>query len=488
MVKNEYVSIVKANVFEYPDVDKCFWPDENYPENPFPTRNINSKNKIYKAVRESLHILKMDEEHYGSKEWNPFKDIIHVGDTVLVKPNLVMDKNLYDGNTDCLYTQPSVVAPIIDYIAIALNNTGKIIIGDAPMQECDFDNLLNQSGYIDLLAFYKARGLNIDIVDFREIKSIVKRGVHIQEVSNNARGKIIDLKEDSEFFGYDSKRIEKMRITNYDPRILNKHHTVTKHEYYVADTLLDADVLINMPKPKSHRKAGVTISLKNMVGINIRKEFLPHHTLGAMRNGGDEYKEQSKIHQLRSYIDDKINEYSSEKRFNLARLLQIPRIMCSVMLKLMHQQYSEGSWYGNKTISKTISDINKIVYYADKQGNMQNSQQRKIFILADMIISGEKEGPVRPDSKPVGIIAAGFNPVIFDEVVATLMGFDYRKIPAIEIARKISKRYKLVDTEKALIKSNFDSLSDIRLDEFPKEEILDFIPTSGWQGHIELNK
>ena len=59
-----------------------------------------------------------------------------------------------------------------------------------------------------------------------------------------------------------------------------------------------------------------------------------------------------------------------------------------------------------------------------------------IHIFADMIVSGEKEGPVNPTPKNVGLIAAGTNSVCFDEAVSTLMGFDYHKIPSIVRARK----------------------------------------------------
>ena len=486
MKDNEYISIVKAETVEYPKAEDCFIPDKDYPENPFIHRGTNPKNRVYNAVREALHTLKMDEAHYGTKEWNPFKDVINPGETVLVKPNLVMHRNKSEAGTDCLYTQSAVVAPVIDYIYIALKGFGKIIIGDAPMQECDFKVLLEQSGYASLVSFYKNQGLDIEIVDFRELKSESKNGLYIQKINTEAKGRIIDLKDSSEFHVCDSEMIKKMRITNYDPRVLNTHHTDDVHEYYVSDDVLSADVIINMSKPKTHRKAGATISLKNMIGINLRKEFLPHHTMGAKGDGGDEYNTRSTVHKFRSYIDDEINELCANKHYTVARLLKFPRRACSLILKLMGHNYSEGSWYGNHTISKTISDINKIVYYADKQGIMRDTLQRKVFIVADMIVSGEKEGPLFPSSKPVGIIAAGYNPILFDETIATLMGFDYNKIPAIVTARGISGKYKLTNNKKACILSNDENLSNICLEDFPQYERLDFIPTSGWKGHIEL--
>src|SRR4029450_3442025 len=51
---------------------------------------------------------------------------------------------------------------------------------------------------------------------------------------------------------------------------------------------MDADVLINLPKFKTHKKVGITCALKNLVGINANKNWLPHHTEGTPDLGGDQ--------------------------------------------------------------------------------------------------------------------------------------------------------------------------------------------------------
>ena len=81
-----------------------------------------------------------------------------------------------NGDTECLYTQPSVVAAVIDYVLIALGNTGEIILGDAPMQECNFKHLIETSGYLDLVKYYQKKGKKVSIVDFRELTSNVIDG------------------------------------------------------------------------------------------------------------------------------------------------------------------------------------------------------------------------------------------------------------------------------------------------------------------------
>ena len=483
------VGIFKTEYCYYPPKKSFFRPDKDYPELTSLNMPLSSeKNHVYEAVREALYLAGFDATHFGTPDWNPFAAYIKKKDTVLIKPNLVMDKNHnQDGGTDCLYTHPSVVAPIIDYVLLALGCTGRIIIGDAPMQECNFDSLIENSGYKQLVEFYKNRyGCNIRLVDFRQLSSVVINGIHHFSIDESKEGMIINLGKDSVHF-QEGEQSHKIRITNYDPRILRLHHYQDKHEYFISSHVLNADVLINIPKPKVHRKAGMTISLKNMIGINVRKEFLPHHTMGAISQGGDEYKDKNLIHSFRSYMLDKKNIYVFENKYGKARLAYIVIKCLSRILELTKNDfYREGNWYGNDTISKTIVDLNRIVQYADKNGVLQANRTRKMIIVADMIIAGEKEGPVAPSPKELGIIAAGTNPVCFDEIIATLVGFDYHKIPSITRAREANQRYALVDQEvKPVVASNLPDLNGSHLEQIPLIEDFILIPTSGWKSHIE---
>lgn len=461
------VCIVKKDCFQYPQVPP-FRPAIKYPECPF--HEFSTENEVYDQVRECLKMMELDIENFGSVEWNPLGDIINPGDNVLIKPNMVMDRNAIAQNgTDCLFTHPSVVMAVVDYVCIALKGKGKIVIGDAPMQECAFDRLLENSGYTYAVSWYRNQGVDISIKDFRELTSEIKGGLREQTLREGARGTVVDLGGDSEHAGTDN--CEDYRITNYDPNELKKHHTTWKHEYYINKDVLQADVIINMPKPKSHRKAGMTAAMKNFVGINVRKEYLPHHTFASKEEGGDEYLKKDFFHFVASRIDDKRNVAVGNHRMILA---QSCRLM-SKLIKTIHpfEDYSEGSWYGNHTISKTICDLNKIIMYADKHGVMQDSKQRKIIHIADMIVSGEKEGPISPTPKNVGIIAIGENQVLLDEIIAELMGFDKKKLPFLVNARNTKGRFSLCDDEVELI-TNYGEIHSMC-----------FEPTAGWRGHIE---
>ena len=51
--------------------------------------------------------------------------------------------------------------------------------------------------------------------------------------------------------------------------------------------------------------------------------------------------------------------------------------------------------------------------------------------FVDGIIAGEKEGPLEPSNKRLGLIAVGDHPLLIDTVYTTLIGFDYKKIPSL---------------------------------------------------------
>lgn len=478
------IAISKSTEFEYPNKTTLYRPSMAYPEYIW-KNDLANKNNVYNQVREALYLLGYDKENYGSENWNPLGKLIKKGDNVLLKPNLVMENNPSGDGIECLYTQPSVVAAIIDYVCIALDGKGKIVVGDAPMQNCNWDKLMEISGYPEMISYYKNKGIDIELIDFREVASTIENAVFHQHFNENAEGIVVHLDKESVFFKQSKESFDRMRITNYDPDELKKHHNQFVHEYFVSKYILDADVIINVPKPKTHRKAGLTAALKNFVGANVRKEYLPHHTFGSVEEGGDEYLKKNSIHSLQSKLLDKKNNASANNKFHKAMMYRY-FIALIGRLRTDKKDYAEGSWYGNNTISKTIADLNRIVQYADKNGIMQDEIQRKVFSVGDMIISGEKEGPICPNAKNVGIIIAGEDIVCFDEVVCKIMGFDIEKIPTLTEARKI-KKYKITDdNSEPYICSNEQEYNDKLLNEIDKKDTFSYIPTSGWKGHIEL--
>ncbi len=486
MNNEENVVVIKSNNYSYSKISP-FRPSVKYPEYPW-AELANEDNNVYEMVREGFYLSGYDKNNYGTSSWNPLSKFIKAGDTVLIKPNMVMDENhIKENGTECLYTNPSVVAPVVDYVCIALKGKGKIVIGDAPMQECDFERLQQTSGYDRLLDYYRTKllksDIKIELQDFRGLISERVNGInHSHEVEVDSV--IVDLGENSEFYNESEKTYNDIRITNYDPSLLKKHHNAERNEYCINRNVLSADVIINMPKPKTHRKAGVTISMKNLVGINCRKEYLPHHTNGAKCEGGDEYLNKSICNRLLDSLLDRKNYLQQTKKdYRSAWLLnKICSAISKISILVSKNQFHEGNWYGNDTISKTIVDLNKILFYADKTGKMQNRPQRTYLVVADMIVSGEKEGPVAPSPKNVGMIAIGEDPVCFDEAIGALMGAKLDYINTLKHARNPKGTFQITgENSRAYFISNDKTLNGKTVDSLKKEDFLYFIPTSGWK-------
>jgi uncharacterized protein (DUF362 family) len=478
-------------VYSYPS-PAPFHPGAAYPEYPWPGSLASEENHAYDMVRHALYGLGMDAKNYGTPRWNPLGEVIREGDTVLLKPNMVLHENVIRRNgTDCLITHPSVVRAVADYAAIALKGSGRIVIGDAPIQTCDFETLVREQGYLELVSFYRQQGLAVSLHDFRLFKSVLRAGLVVNKLNDHdqmANYTVVDLGEGSEFHGMAEERYRKLRVTNYDPDRMLEHHNSRKNEYLVPNIILAADVVINMPKPKTHKKAGVTIALKNLVGITGHKDWLPHHSQGSLSEKGDEYPHRSWLKGTKVLLQEQIDKASIAGKYPLAVGLKGAQAGFRLLDKLLSKDgVNDGNWFGNDTIWRTIIDLNKVLLYADKQGVLQDTPQRRVMVVGDMIVSGEKEGPLLPSPKEVGVIGVGTDFVTFDAACATLMGFQVGKIPSVANAGKLA-RYPLAPPGESsrVIRSNDHFWDNKRPEEIHKECTLGYAPSKGWLGHIEL--
>jgi uncharacterized protein (DUF362 family) len=484
MITNELkVAVLKNENLEY-NQEPPFNPGIKYPEYPF--NEVCERNMPYDSIRKILFLLEMDKRNYNEKSWNPLSEIISSEDSVLIKPNLARHYNS-TGGTDELVTHGSIIRAILDYVYIALNGRGKIKIGDAPVQDTDFIKLIKIVGIDKIIDFYnKNTELEIEIVDFRIEKGCKGRlgNIEREELKGDPLGyAAIDLNINSELFEI-SKYYKKFRVTNYHKSDMIKHHNVKRNEYLISNSVLNADVIINLPKLKTHRKAGITCALKNMIGINGSKNWLPHHRVGSIEMGGDEYLYRSIRKEILTKMNEKMDNISWKYLSSLMKILHI-LITKTASIFPFKDQYFEGSWYGNDTIPRTITDINKIIFFADKNGVLKDEIQRKMIIIVDAIIAGESEGPLEPSPKKCGLLVGGYNPAAVDIICSTIMGFDYKKIPTIGSALR-SKKYKLFNHNISDIKilSNRRYIFDDVYEEFN----CNFIPTNDWKGHIEYIK
>ncbi len=121
-------------------------------------------NTVYDSgALRSLIRAALSETGMGRRNPNvPLADIIEPGMSVLLKPNWVLHRNEGGGSMDCMITHPAFVEAALAEVLLA--KPGRVIIGDAPIQLCRFDQLVP--------ATWRERGQKqvgapVTIVDFR---------------------------------------------------------------------------------------------------------------------------------------------------------------------------------------------------------------------------------------------------------------------------------------------------------------------------------
>ena len=183
-------------------------------------------------------------------------------------------------------------------------------------------------------------------------------------------------------------------------------------------------------------------------------------------------------------VIDLRNQAVGNHTYSVATMLRFVDYGYSILDRLFGKEKPVfGNWYGNDTIWRTILDLNRIVRYADKEGILQNIPQRKVLNIADMIISGEKEGPLSPTPKKVGVIAMSEDAVSLDEVLATIMGINKEYIPTI---RNASVLHPLsIGKGSGIIVSNNKKWDSKLSAELLPEDCFSFELTSGWKDYIQ---
>ena len=477
---------------EYPS-ESLYSPGIGYPEYPFGSETLsNEANHAYDGVRDSLRLLKLDGEHYGRKDWNPLGEFIHPGDTVVLKPNFIRDfRETQPGLDDCLITHGSIIRAALDYVYIAIKGKGRIIIADAPQNDADFDEIRLIAGLDEIREFYHQNAnFEVEVYDLRPERAEKVDGVIVghQCLPGDPSGYVKVNLGNNSMFNEVEHLCHLLYGSEYDTSEIHRHHTNGVHEYLISKTILEADCVINLPKLKTHKKTGITVCMKNMVGINGNKNWLPHHRLGTPARGGDQFADNGMKHRLEQKAMGCFRSIFP-KMGPVRRVLGKPlkAVGKGIFGDTNTDTIRSGNWYGNDTTWRMVVDLNRILMYADSNGNLKNLPARRIFNIVDGIVGGEGNGPLDPAPKPAGIVIAGENPVAVDLVCARLMGFDYKKIPMLY---RVTEEYPLPiyssGYEAMICNSNAPQFNK-PLSQFNGEGLA-FKPHFGWQDHIELSK
>lgn len=486
---------VNEKVISYPKSDDGFSPEICYPEYLWEEESLSKKeNGVYELVRTCLQTAGYDEVNYGKKTWNPLGGIISPGNTVLIKPNWVDHKNKnkkVDDNLACLVTSPAVVRAVTDYVLIALKGSGKIIIADAPMQGCDLQKIFEIMGYNSLLEFYKNHNINIEVADLRKYsRSGVYNGVMAApEMTEKSVGSVkVDLKSLS-LHSEKDRLNPKYKVTDYLQKETMDYHSGGKHEYEINRYPLLADVIINVPKPKTHRLAGMTAGVKNFVGVTYEKACLPHRIEGDKEHGADAYFKKSILKEKMHYLDEKRTQLSINGSYRKSKFFDILMKTCYALAVMSGKdKYRIGSWYGNDTIWRTAVDLNYILMFADKNGIIQKREQRRILTVGDMVICGEGEGPVGPSPKTLGMIMMSENTLSFDRAMCEIMGFNSRILPMftnLKALENLGYRSREELDSTVFVSNIGGNNSRCRVKDIEGKNEWRFEPHSCWKGHIE---
>lgn len=400
---------------DYPEFTDCDW-----------ARKTSEENQAYDAVRRVLQGMGLDREHARTPQWNPLRELVPPGGRVTIKPNMVRHWN--EDKNDCwqtVVTHWAVVRPLVDYALLAVGPGGCVTVGDASHWDCDMDVLERLIGVPTFREHYDrtARG-QVAFIDFRP-EYFVASGVSKCEprplAGDPAGYTLVDLADQS-MFADPSLDPRLFYGVGYDNRATMHAHSGGRHQYRIAGSALDCDLFINVPKLKTHHLLGITAAMKNLVGINGDKNYLPHFRIGFSDQGGDQYPRRTASLVLRYWINRHAMPILARSYF-LTKIWG--RLLAAVHAIGGKNPYAGGGWIGNDTVWRMTLDLNRILLYARKDGSIDGSRRARHYLsLVDGIVAGEGQGPMNVQARPAGILLAAGNPLLSDWVASRVMGFD----------------------------------------------------------------
>lgn len=447
-------------------------PGLRYPQPSEVESYIDRQAPVYRAVAQVLADLGIPR----------LRGLVEPGDRVLIKPNWVSDQHP-DGDEHIFgnITHGAVLAAMADMAMQRAGQDGEVIIGEVTTQEANFARMCALCGIWDVVAMLEERhGQTLEVIDLRS--QVARIGPDGLVAGLRPAPGMAD--EDYPFgdptgycamdLGGTSEHAVRdhlsglLRVTDHtfsqqmkdrQAHETGLHHRPGRHEYLLPLMVLGSDVFINVPKLKTHVKAGVTLALKNLIGVNARKALIPHRKAGPTDQGGDEWPETAQVEGL-----------APELRANLERVAAA----------------RDANWYGNDTLWRTILDLNKILRYGSPTEGLCTRPQRKYLAVVDGIESSDGAGPTQGRRRLDGILVAGTNPVYVDTVTATVMGFDWRAFPHIARAYGLDPAVRLVDGGPEDIEVVGGPNALLQWRELTRQASLAYEAAPGWVTRVEL--
>ncbi len=355
---------------------------------------------------------------------------------VVLKPNWVQES--HENQSELwlpLITHPAILEATVRAISKIASGSVTISICDAPITNANFSKILQRGGLEERLAACRSELANVEIevIDLRREIWIRREEVIVERLKNTEDPRdyvATNLGQDSLFYKFQGEG--RYYGADYDADIVNEHHRGETQEYLLAGTPMKCDLFINLPKLKTHKKTGITCCLKNLVGINGDKNWLPHHTEGYPQTGGDEYPQRS----FKNVFEDRMRRLGKHAMHGLPLvgnwIFRKMRNVGKASLGGSESVVRSGNWIGNDTCWRMALDLNRSLLYGNPDGTWREKEEPKpYFTIVDGIVAGQGNGPVSPDAADARALIAGDNPAVVDAVCAKLMGFDPEAIPII---------------------------------------------------------
>ena len=267
------------------------------------------------------------------------------------------------------------------------------------MQGCDFAQLMAVSRTADILARLPAGDSLIEVKDFRLVTlddDPLGRCAR-SESRTEADYVRFDLADDSLLEPITSDEAP-FRVTMYDPRALDETHRRGRHRYLVARELIEADVVFNVPKLKTHKKAGVTGALKNLVGINGHKGLPAPPSQRRRRAGRRRVSRQLDVEDVRRRSVR--HRQSPHRRPDQGGAVPIGGAPRARRESDTAPAGVEGSWHGNNTVWRMSLDLQRLLRYGRIDGTMADAPARENHLGDRRHHRRRRRGAARADATP----------------------------------------------------------------------------------------
>lgn len=356
---------------------------------------------------------------------------------VLLKPNWVKQPfRQYDDI--CLCTHNNFILAVLELVL--KRNPASVLIGDAPIQGCYWERLVSKEFMERIQGLSGKFNIPVAIKDFRRVFFDTVTNKLDDQRNPLSNYLIFDVGKKSylEPITVPGKKI--FRVSQYNPDKFTDTHGPGMHKYCIIKELFNADVVISLPKIKTHQKTGITCALKNIVGFNGDKDFLPHHRIGGTKMGGDSYPGKNRVRYWAELAMDNANRNMGNFWYRV--WFKISTTLWALSFPGKEHQW-HAAWYGNDTTWRMVMDLNLIVNYGKPDGSLADIPQRLLYSFCDGIVGGQGDGPLSPDPLNLGVMSFTDDSATNDICMATMMGLPLEKLPLLTAAKLFTPNRKV---------------------------------------------